>query len=106
MIDEPRPGAARTIGDDVVDIIVVDRLESLPKDATPWSPRSVAKRHGISHQTVSEIWRAFGLKPWEIDEFKISPDPQLVDKIRDIVGRYMNPPVNATVFAVDENPQV
>jgi transposase len=55
---------------------------------------------------VAEIWRAFGLKPWEQDEFKISPDPQLVDKIRDIVGLYMNPPVNAAVFAVDEKPQI
>jgi len=106
MIDEPRPGAARTIGDDVVEQIVIDTLESTPKNATHWSTRSMAERHGISRQTVSEIWRAFGLKPWEIDEFKISPDPQLVAKIRDIVGLYMNPPVNAAVFAVDEKPQI
>ena len=66
----------------------------------------MADKHGISRQTVSEIWRAFGLKPWKIDEFKISPDPQLVSKIRDIVGLYMNPPVNAAVFAVDEKPQI
>ncbi len=106
LIDEPRPGAARTIGDDVVEQIVIDTLESTPKDATHWSTRSMAERHGISRQSVSEIWRAFGLKPWEIDEFKISPDPQLVAKIRDIVGLYMNPPVNAAVFAVDEKPQI
>ncbi len=106
LIDEPRPGAARTIGDDVVEQIVIDTLETNPKDATHWSTRSMAERHGISRQTVSEIWRAFGLKPWEIDEFKISPDPQLVAKIRDIVGLYMNPPVNAAVFAVDEKPQI
>src|SRR5680860_793122 len=106
LIDEPRPGAARTIGDDVVEKIVIETLETVPKDATHWSTRSMAKRHGISRQTVSEIWRAFGLKPWEIDEFKISPDPQLIDKIRDIVGLYMNPPVNAAVFAVDEKPQI
>jgi len=106
LVDEPRPGAARTIGDDVVEKIVIDTLESLPKNATHWSTRSMAERHGISRQTVSEIWRAFGLKPWEIDEFKISPDPQLVAKIRDIVGLYMNPPVNAAVFAVDEKPQI
>ena len=66
----------------------------------------MAAKHGISHQTVAEIWRAFGLKPWRQDEFKISPDPQLVDKIRDIVGLYMNPPVNVAVFAVDEKPQI
>ena len=106
LIDEPRPGAARTIGDDVVEQIVIDTLETNPKDASHWSTRSMAERHGISRQTVSEIWRAFGLKPWEIDEFKISPDPQLVAKIRDIVGLYMNPPVNAAVFAVDEKPQI
>ncbi len=98
--------AARTIGDDVVEQVVIDTLETTPKDATHWSTRSMAATHGISHQTVSEIWRAFGLKPWEIDEFKISPDPQLVEKIRDIVGLYMNPPVNAAVFAVDEKPQI
>ena len=106
LLDEPRPGAARTVGDDVVEQVVIDTLETVPTDATHWSTRSMAARHGISHQTVAEIWRAFGLKPWEIDEFKISPDPQLVEKIRDIVGLYMNPPVNAAVFAVDEKPQM
>jgi transposase len=106
LLDEPRPGAARTISDETVEKIVIDTLETTPRDATHWSTRSMAARHGISRQTVSEIWRAFGLKPWEIDEFKISPDPQLIDKIRDIVGLYMNPPVNAAVFAVDEKPQI
>ncbi|MBU1801182.1 MAG: IS630 family transposase [Actinobacteria bacterium] len=106
LTDAPRPGAARTIGDDVVEAIVVETLESAPKDATHWSTRSLAAKHGISRQTVSEIWRAFGLKPWRQDEFKISPDPDLVEKIRDIVGLYLNPPVAAAVFAVDEKPQI
>ena len=106
LIDEPRPGAVRTISDDVVEAVVIDTLETAPKDATHWSTRSMGDRHQISRQTVSKIWRAFGLKPWEIDEFKVSPDPQLVEKIRDIVGLYMNPPVNAMVFAVDEKPQI
>ena len=106
LVDEPRPGAARSIGDDVVEQVVIDTLESAPADATHWSTRSLAAKHGISHQTVAEIWRAFGLKPWRQDEFKISPDPQLVEKIRDLVGLYMNPPVNAAVFAVDEKPQI
>ncbi len=106
LVDEPRPGATRTIGDDIVEQVVIDTLESAPRDATHWSTRSLAAKHGISHQTVSEIWRAFGLKPWRQDEFKISPDPQLVDKIRDIVGLYLDPPVNAAVFAVDEKPQI
>ena len=101
LTDAPRPGAARRIGDDVVEAIVVETLETTPKDATHWSTRALAERHGISRQTVSEIWRAFGLKPWRQDEFKISPDPDLIEKIRDIVGLYLSPPVAAAVFAVD-----
>jgi transposase len=106
LVDAPRPGAARTLGDDVVEAVVVDTLESAPPDATHWSTRALAAKHGISHQTVAEIWRAFGLKPWRQDSFKVSPDPDLVEKIRDLVGLYMNPPVAAAVFALDEKPQV
>jgi transposase len=106
LVDAPRPGAARTIGDDVIEAVVVETLETAPADATHWSTRGLAARHGISHQTVAEIWRAFGLKPWREDSFKVSPDPQLVDKIRDLVGLYMNPPVAAAVFAIDEKPQI
>ena len=86
LVDAPRPGAARTIGDDVIEAIVVETLESAPPDATHWSTRSLAARHGISHTTVREIWRAFGLKPWREDSFKVSPDPDLVEKVRDLVG--------------------
>ena len=106
LVDAPRPGAARTIGDDVVEAVVVETLESAPPDATHWSTRGLAAKHGISHQTVAEIWRAFGLKPWRQDSFKVSPDPELVEKIRDLVGLYMNPPVAAAVFALDEKPQI
>jgi transposase len=106
LIDAPRPGAARKISDDTVEAIVVETLETAPPDATHWSTRGLAARHGISHQTVAEIWKAFGLKPWRQDEFKVSPDPLLVEKIRDIVALYMNPPVAAAVFAVDEKPQI
>jgi transposase len=106
LVDAPRPGAVRTIGDDTVEAVVVDTLESAPADATHWSTRGLAAKHGISHQTVSEIWRAFGLKPWREGSFKVSPDPDLVEKIRDIVALYMNPPVAAVVFAVDEKPQI
>ncbi|MCO5314445.1 MAG: IS630 family transposase, partial [Microthrixaceae bacterium] len=106
LMDAPRPGAARTITDEVVEQVLVDTLETTPGEDTHWSTRGLAAKHGISRQTVSEIWRAFGLKPWIQDEFKISPDPQLVEKIRDLVGLYMNPPVNAAVFAVDEKPQI
>ena len=106
LVDLPRPGAARTIGDDVVEAVIVEALETAPPDATHWSTRGLAAKHGISHQTVAEIWRAFGLKPWLEDTFKISPDPELVEKIRDIVALYLNPPVAAAVFALDEKPQI
>ena len=106
LVDAPRPGATRTIADEVVEAVVVDTLESAPVDATHWSTRSLAQRHGISRQTVSEIWRAFGLKPWRQDSFKVSPDPDLIEKIRDLVGLYLSPPVAAAVYAVDEKPQI
>src|SRR6266851_7869069 len=106
LVDAPRPGAARTISDEVVEAVVVETLETTPKDATHWSTRSKAQRHGISRQTVREIWRAFRLKPWRQDEFKISPDPDLIEKIRDLVGLYWSPPVAAAVSAVDEKPQI
>jgi transposase len=106
LVDAPRPGAERSIADDVIEAVVVDTLETAPADATHWSTRGLAAKHGISHTTVREIWRAFGLKPWQQDSFKLSPDPDLVEKIRDLVGLYMNPPVNAAVFAVDEKPQI
>jgi transposase len=106
LVDAPRPGAARTIGDDVVEAVVVETLETAPPDATHWSTRGLAAKHGISHTTVREIWRAFGLKPWRQDDYKISPDPDLIEKVRDIVALYMNPPVAAAVFAVDEKPQI
>jgi len=106
LVDAPRPGAARTIGDDVIEAVLVETLETTPPDATHWSTRGLAAKHGISHQTVAEIWRAFGLKPWRQDSFKVSPDPDLVEKIRDLVALYMNPPVAAAVFAIDEKPQI
>jgi transposase len=106
LVDAPRPGAQRSIGDDVIEAVLVDTLESTPKADTHWSTRGLAAKHGISHSTVAQIWRAFGLKPWKQETFKISPDPDLVEKVRDLVGLYMNPPVNAIVFAVDEKPQI
>ena len=106
LVDAPRPGAARKISDDVVEAIVVESLETAPPDATHWSTRALAAKHGISNERVAAIWKAFGIKPWRQDELKISPDPQLVEKIRDIVALYMSPPVAAAVFAVDEKPQI
>jgi transposase len=106
LCDAPRPGAARTIADETVEKVLVDTLESAPAADTHWSTRNLAKKHGISKTTVAEIWRAFGLKPWQQDNFKVSPDPDLVEKVRDLVGLYMNPPNAAAVFAVDEKPQI
>jgi transposase len=106
LVDAPRPGAERTISDETIEAVVVDTLESAPPDATHWSTRDLANKHGIGKTTVAEIWRAFGLKPWKEEAFKISPDPQLVEKTRDIVALYLNPPDAAAVFAVDEKPQI
>jgi len=106
LVDAPRPGAERTIADDTIEAVIVDTLESTPGADTHWSTRGLAAKHGISKTTVAEIWRAFGLKPWKQDSFKVSPDPDLVEKVRDLVGLYMNPPDAAAVFAVDEKPQI
>jgi transposase len=106
LVDAPRPGAQRTIPDATIEAVVVDTLESAPGEDTHWSTRGLAVKHGISKTTVAEIWRAFGLKPWKQDSFKVSPDPDLVEKIRDLVGLYINPPDAAAVFAVDEKPQI
>jgi len=95
LVDAPRPGAARTIGDDTIEAVIVDTLESTPGEDTHWSTRGLAAKHKISKTTVAEIWRAFGLKPWRQDSFKVSPDPDpdLIEKVRDLVGLCMNPPV-------------
>ena len=106
LIDEPRPGAPRSIGDDEVEAVVVRTLEETPTDATHWSTRDLAKKVGMSPSSVGRIWQAFGLKPWLTDSFKLSTDPQFVDKVRDVVGIYMNPPDNAVVFCVDEKTSI
>lgn len=106
LFDEPRPGAPRTISDEAVEAVVVKTLESKPKGRTHWSTRSMAANVGMSHSTVSTIWRTFGLKPHVARSFKFSDDPQLVEKVRDIVGLYMNPPDHAVVFSFDEKTQI
>lgn len=104
--DEPRPGAPRTVGDDAVEAVIVKTLEETPIDATHWSTRSMAKATGMSQSAVSRIWRAFGLKPHLVETFKLSPDPLFVEKVRDIVGLYVNPPEAALVLCVDEKTQI
>jgi transposase len=106
LLDEPRPGAPRQISDAAVERVVTLTLESKPKDATHWSTRSLAKRTGLSRMSIARIWRAFGLRPHRSESFKLSTDPLLVEKIRDIVGLYLNPPDRALVLSVDEKPQI
>ncbi len=106
LLDEPRPGAPRTITDEQVEQVVIRTLESTPKGATHWSTRAMAKRAGISRMAVSRIWRAFGLRPHRSETFKLSSDPQLVEKVRDIVGLYLNPPDRALVLCADEKAQI
>ncbi len=104
--DEPRPGKPRTISDDDVERVIVKTLEETPANATHWSTRSMADATGMSQTAVSKIWRAFGLKPHRVEDFKLSPDPQFIDKVRDIVGLYLNPPEAAVVLCVDEKSQI
>ena len=102
LLDEPRPGAPRRITDDQVEAVVVKTLESTPRDATHWSTREMAKASGLSDTSVLRIWHAFGLQPHRAETFKLSNDPQLVEKVRDIVGLYLNPPERALVLCADE----
>jgi len=106
LYDEPRPGAPRTLTDDDVEQVVVRTLESTPRGTTHWSTRQMAKVTGHSHMTISRIWHAFGLQPHRSETFKLSPDPLLVPKVRDIVGLYIHPPEHAVVLCVDEKSQI
>ncbi len=106
LVDEPRPGAPRSISDAEVEAVIVRTLEDKPTDATHWSTRDLAKKTGMSPSSIGRIWQAFGLKPWLTDTFKLSEDPQFVDKVRDVVGLYMNPPEHAVVMCVDEKTSI
>jgi len=104
--DEPRPGAPREVGDEKVEQVVRLTLEKTPKGTTHWSSRMLAARTGLSQSTISRIWRAFGLKPHRTESFQLSTDPLLIDKARDIVGLYLDPPHHALVLCVDEKSQI
>ena len=106
LTDAPRPGAPRTISDEQVERVIAKTLEQKPAAATHWSTRTMAKAAGMSQTAISRIWRAFHLQPHRTENFKLSGDPFFVDKVRDVVGVYMNPPEHAIVLAVDEKSQV
>jgi transposase len=106
LLDEPRPGTPRKVSDADVERVLTKTLESVPRGATHWSTRSLAEQAGLSHSTVSRIWRAFGLQPHRSETFKLSKDPLFIDKVRDIVGLYLNPPDRALVLCVDEKSQI
>ena len=106
LADEPRPGPPRTLTDARVEEVVTRTLETKPDHATHWSTRSLANTLGLSQTAVARIWRAFGLKPHLHETFKLSTDPYFVEKVRDIVGLYLNPPDRAIVLCVDEKSQV
>jgi transposase len=106
LCDEPRCGAPRKIGDDQIEAIVVKTLEEKPNGATHWSTRDMAKASGVSASSVHRIWRAFSLQPHRTETFKLSSDPQFVEKVRDIVGLYLDPPDKALVICVDEKSQI
>ena len=106
LLDEPRPGAPRTITDDDVERVLTLTLETKPTDATHWSTRSMARCAGLSQSAVSRIWRAFALQPHRQGVFKLSTDPLFIEKVRDIVGLYLNPPDRAMVLCVDEKAQI
>jgi transposase len=106
LVDEPRPGARRQISDAHVERVITMTLESTPRDATHWSTRTMAKATGMSQSAVSRMWRAFALQPHRVETFKLSKDPLFVDKVRDIVGLYLDPPERALVLCVDEKSQI
>jgi transposase len=106
LLDEPRPGAPRSITDAKVEEVVTQTLETMPANSTHWSTRLMADQVGLSQTAIARIWRAFGLQPHRSENFKLSKDPQFVEKVRDIVGLYMNPPDHAIVLCVDEKSQV
>ena len=106
LTDEPRPGRPRTVRDEHVEEVIVRTLETTPKDATHWSTRSMAAQVGLTQSAVHRIWKAFGLQPHRQETWKLSTDPQFIEKVRDVVGLYLNPPERAVVLCVDEKSQI
>jgi transposase len=106
LLDEPRPGAPRKLDDARIERLIATTLNERPRQASHWSTRLLATKLGVSQSTVSRAWRAFGLQPHRVETFKLSTDPLFIDKVRDIVGLYLNPPTKAMVLCVDEKSQI
>jgi transposase len=106
LLDEPRPGRPRTVTDAQVEEVIVKTLETTPTDATHWSTRSMAREVGLTQSAVHRIWRAFGLQPHRTETWKLSKDPLFIDKVKDVVGLYLDPPERAVVLCVDEKSQI
>ena len=106
LMDEPRPGRPRTVTDEQVERVVITTLETKPKNATHWSTRSMAKEAGVTADAVLRIWHAFGLQPHRQETWKLSKDPQFIEKVHDVCGLYLNPPERAVVLCVDEKSQI
>jgi transposase len=106
LLDEPRPGAPRKVDDAKIEQLIATTLNERPREATHWSTRLLASKLRLSQSTVSRVWRAFGLQPHRAETFKLSTDPLFIDKVRDIVGLYLNPPTQAMVLCVDEKSQI
>jgi transposase len=106
LLDEPRPGAPRKHGDAKIERLIAMTLNERPAEATHWSTRLMARKLKLSQSTVSRVWRAFGLQPHRSETFKLSTDPLFIEKVRDIVGLYLNPPTKAMVLCVDEKSQI
>jgi putative transposase len=106
LYDEPRPGGPRSVSDEQVASLIRKTLKTKPKAATHWTCRSIAAETKLSKSMVQRVWKAFGLQPYRQKHFKISTDPFFVEKVRDIVGLYLNPPDHAIVLCVDEKSQI
>ena len=105
LVDDPRPGPARTVDQRRV---ITETLTPPPKrlGVTHWSSRLLASRLGVSHVTIAEAWKQFGVKPWKAETFKFSTDPELEAKVSDVIGLYLAPPENAVVLCIDEKSQI
>lgn len=106
LVDEQRPGAPRTLTDEQIENVITLTLETTPRDATHWSRRSMAQRTGMTPTTIGRIWRTFCLQPHRVETFKLSSDPFFIEKVRDVVGLYLDPPEKAVVLCVDEKSQI